>query len=357
MIRAVIAKDVGLLLRDRGALISLFALPLVFILVFGSIFHAGSDRNAARPVAIWVAEGHPRGAAIAEALATAPGFVARAAVSPEEVRHLVAREAVVAGLVIPADHEAAIELVIDRAAPLQVRAPIEGALTAVVMRALVPATAVRIEARSPPGAGGPVAEASAFQIAVPANAVLFGFFLALTVATSFASDRRTGAWRRLLAAPVSRTTALLASLVPYVLIGVVQLTFLFGAGVLVFGMEIAGSLSALVVLSLALVICAVSLGLLFAAVGGSERQLGAFGSVVLLVMGILGGCMLPRLLMPPEMQAVGLAVPHGWALDGYYDVLVRTGTGLAEVAPSVGALLGFGTIFALLGIAMFRFES
>lgn len=355
MIRAVIAKDVGLLLRDRGALISLFALPLVFILVFGSIFHSGPDRDQARPVAISFTAGDPRGAAIARSLTAAPGFVARTAGSADEVRRLVATEAVVAGLVIPVDREAAIEIVIDLASPVQARGPVEGALTGVVMRALVPAT-LRIEVRSPPGLGPPVAEASAFQIAVPANAVLFGFFLALTVATSLSSDRRTGAWRRLLAAPVSRSTALLASLVPYALIGVVQLAFLFGTGVLVFGMEIAGSVGALVAVSLALVYCAVSLGLLFAALGGTERQLGAFGSVALLVMGILGGCMLPRLLMPPEMQTIGLAVPHGWALDGYYDVLVRTGTGIADVAPAVGALVGFGTVFAMFGVAWFRFE-
>ncbi len=355
MIRAVIAKDIELLLRDRGALLSLFALPLVFIVVFGSIFHAGPDREHARAVAIWFAAGDARGAAVAGALSAAPGFAARTASSPEEVRRLVATEAVVAGLVIVPDRDAAIELVLDLAAPLQARGPLEGALTAVVMRALVPA-ALRIEARSPPGRGPPRAQASAFQIAVPANAVLFGFFLALTVATSLGSDRRTGAWRRLLAAPVSRGTALVASLVPYFLIGVVQLGFLFGVGVLAFGMEVAGSVSALAAVSFALVYCAVSLGLLFAAIGGSERQLGAFGSVVLLVMGILGGCMLPRVLMPPEMQAIGLAVPHGWALDGYYDVLVRSGTGMAEVVPAVGALVGFGTVFAMFGVAWFRFE-
>lgn len=199
--------------------------------------------------------------------------------------------------------------------------------------------------------------ATSFQIAVPANAVLFGFFLALTVATSFASDRRTGAWRRLLAAPVPRSKALLAALVPYLLVGIVQLAFLFATGALVFGMQIAGSFVALAALSIALVYCAVSLGLLFAASGGSERQLGGLGSVVLLVMGIVGGCMVPRMLMPPFMKTLGLGVPHGWALDGYFDVLVREGTGVLDIAPSLLALLGFGTVFALVGVARFRFET
>ena len=121
-------------------------------------------------------------------------------------------------------------------------------------------------------------------------------------------------------------------------------------------MQIAGSLAALVVLSLVLVACAVSLGLLMAAIARTEKQLGGIGSVVLLVMGMLGGCMFPRLIMPDFMKQLGLAVPHAWALDGYYDVLVREGTTLATVAPSIAALLAFAAGFAGLGLALFRFE-
>lgn len=56
------------------------------------------------------------------------------------------------------------------------------------------------------------------------------------------------------------------------------------------------------------------------------------------------------------MQSLGLAVPHGWAPDGYYDVLVRGGTSIADVAPSLAALLVFGSAFAAIGLARFRFE-
>src|SRR5262249_45069275 len=148
-------------------------------------------------------------------------------------------------------------------------------------------------------------------------------------------ERRTGAWRRLLAAPVPRYKVLLATLVPYYVIGCGQLAFLFAIGATVFGMKVAGSIAALVVLSMAVVLCAVCLGLLFAAMGGTERQLGGIGSVVLLVMGLLGGCMMPRLIMPETMRSIGHSVPHSWALDGYYDVLVRSGTSIADIAPSL----------------------
>lgn len=358
MIGAVIRKDVWLLLRDRGALISLFVLPVVFILVFGAVFQAAGDDGHRRAIALWHGAADPRGLAIARVLDDTPGFAGVRMATPGAARAAVARDAAVAGLVVPAEAGAPIELVIDLAAPLQVRGPLQGALVGVVLRALAPAGAsiAAVQARSPPGLAAPLPEATAFQVAVPANAVLFGFFIALTVALAFATERRTGTWRRLLAAPVSRRRALLATLVPYALVGVLQLTFLFATGALLCGMRIAGSLGALVAVSLALVYCAVSLGLLMAAIGGSERQLGGIGSVLLLVMGMVGGCMVPRIAMSPLMKSIGLAVPHGWALDAYYDVLVRDGTSLVGVAPAIAALLAFGTAFAAVATALFRFE-
>jgi ABC-2 type transport system permease protein len=358
VIGAAIKKDVWLLLRDRGSLVSLFVLPIIFIVAFGSMFGKSGDRDAPRPIAVWHAVGDARGESIVKTLADERGFKPRTAASADEVRKLVADETVGAGLVIPPTGK--VEISIDEGAPVQVRGPLEGALRGVVMRATAPlamsALPPIVEVKTPPGIAKPMANISPFQITVPGNAVLFGFFIALTVAMAFVGERRTGTWRRLLAAPVPRWKALLATLVPYYLVGVTQLAFLFGIGVLAFGMQIAGSPLALVVLSLALVACSVSLGLLFAAVARTEKQLGGIGSVVLLVMGLLGGCMFPRLIMPAFMKKLGLGVPHGWALDGYYAVLVREGTSIADIAPSIFALLGFAVVFAGLGIALFRFE-
>ncbi|HET9619716.1 MAG TPA: ABC transporter permease [Kofleriaceae bacterium] len=251
MIAASIRKEVQLLAHDRGRLLSLFALPVAFMLVFGSMFELGPD-------------------------------------------------------------------------------------TALTVRSPIPI--------------------SGFQVAVPGNAVLFGFFIAMAVAMSFASERHTGVWRRLLAAPVPRWRVLVGKLVPYYLISVVQLGFLFGLGAGVFGMRIAGSPIALAALSLALSACAVTLGLLIASFGGSEKQIGSIVPVALLIMGLIGGCMFPRLLMPPAMRELGHAVPHSWALDGYTDVLIVPGTGLADVIAPLVALVGFALAFAAAGVWRFRAE-
>lgn len=362
MWRATILKDLQLLGRDRGALISLFALPLVFMAAFGSMFGGPGPAEARRPIAISAPDGDPAADRIRQALVAADLFAIRSAADAGEVRRLVEGEEVVAGLIVPAglDPQAGrvVELVLDPDAPMQIRGPLEGALRGIVDAAYYqdrprpPAIAVR------PPAGAPAAGAtlSSFQVTVPGNAVLFGFFLALTVGLSFVEERRTGTWRRLLAAPVRRPVLVLAKLVPFFLVGLVQMAFLFGAGILAFDLEIAGSPIALCALTIAVVFCAAALGLLIASFGGTEKQIGAIGSVCILVMGLLGGAMVPRAVMPAGMQTLGLATPHGWALDGYYDVLVREGTGLADIAGPIAAVFGFGVAFALAGALLFRFE-
>jgi ABC-type Na+ efflux pump permease subunit len=346
MFWAAVQKDIQLLVRDRGAVLTMFLLPIVFIAVFGSMFQTG-ERSAPRDVAVW-AEGE-RGERIRAALDASGGF--RAVAQPT-----AAAERVRVGVIAP--EAGPVELSLDEGAPLQVRAPLEGAVRAVVTVALTgaaPPTGL-VVVRTPPGIDEPLRGITSFQVAVPGNSVLFGFFLAITVALSFVEERRSGTWRRVLAAPVHRGAMLVAKLVPYVLMGLLQFGFLFGIGAAFFGMRVGGSVVALVALTLAVVLCATALGLAIAALGGTEKQVGSIGSISLLIMGLLGGAMVPRMQMPDLMARLSHAVPHSWALDGYYTVLVRDGAGLGDVWLEVVVVLAFTVGFAGFGLARFRFE-
>ena len=215
MIGAAIRKDIWLLLRDRGALISLFLLPIAFIVAFGFMFGDSDGKGRPRTIALWHSPDDDRGPKLAATLAATPGLAPRALASPEAARAAVAAEDAIAGLILPPDRAQPIELSIDLGAPTAVTGPIRAALTGAVMRALAPepppGLLPTIEERTPPGIAAPLGGATSFQLTVPGNAVLFGFFIALTVAMAFTGERRTGTWRRLLAAPVPRWTALLAT--------------------------------------------------------------------------------------------------------------------------------------------------
>ena len=357
MIVATTLKEVRLLLHDRARLLLLFLMPVLFITVFGSMFRFKAS-DGPRSTAIWHAPGDARGEAIARALGNTKGFSASPMAGPDEVRRAVATRKVEVGLVVPASGP--VELVIDLAAPAQVRDPLQGALGGVVLAATSPVPIDRLpplyEARSPPGMARPLADPTGFQSTVPGNAVLFGFFLSMSVAMSFAHERNSGTWKRVLSAPVARWMVLVGKLVPYYVIGLCQLAFVFGIGALFFGLKAAGSLSSLLLLTAVVVLTTVSLGMLVASFGGTERQVGTTVPVVLLVMGLLSGCMYPRSLMPAAMQRIGLAIPHAWALDGYYAVFVRQGTSIADIAPQLVGLGAFSIVFLAVGIGRFDFE-
>lgn len=363
MIRSTIAKDTQLLLRDRGALLSLFALPLIFITTFGFMFKGGGE-DKAKLIAVHYHRDNARAAAVVAAIGQSGVFRVKEVDSVAGVERYVAAKTGRFGLILPRTFDplqgTPAELIIDEGASIQFRGPILGAVNGLVMRGLAGAQPGKapelVVIRTPPGLKRPLKDVDGFQVSVPGNAVLFGFFIALTVALSFVEERRLGTWKRLLAAPVNRWWLLVAKLVPFYIVGLIQMLFLLGAGALVFGMRVGGSVMALSVLTLAVVFCATGMGLFIASFGGTEKQVGSVGSIIILVMGLLGGAMVPRLVMPETMQAIGLAVPHGWALDGYYDVLIRSGTTLGDIAGSVVAVTGFGVLFIVLGALRFQFE-
>jgi ABC-2 type transport system permease protein len=156
---------------------------------------------------------------------------------------------------------------------------------------------------------------------------------------------------------VPRWLLLVAKLVPYYAIGLAQMGILFGIGALLFDLHVAGSLWALLLLCVAMVWAAVALGLLFASVATSERMLGSVGSVTLLVMGILGGTMLPRFTMPTFMQKLGLLTPHAWALDGFHDIVLDSTASVADVLAPMAVLGAFGIGFATIGALRFHHQS
>ena len=130
---------------------------------------------------------------------------------------------------------------------------------------------------------------------------------------------------------------------------------MLGVSSLLFKMSLGYSPVALVVVSLAAAATATGLGVLVASLARTEAQVGGLAVLLLLTLSALGGCFVPRFIMPEWLQTIGLVTPHAWALDAYQDLLVR-GYGLLEVLPKVGALAVFAIVFFVIGVWRFRFE-
>jgi len=185
---------------------------------------------------------------------------------------------------------------------------------------------------------------------------VFGvFWIVQQLALSVVRERRDGTLRRLLAAPLSKTTLLLGKLAPYVLINLAQIGLMLGLVGTLFGLDLGGSPLGLIAVSLALAAAATSLGVLAAAFGKSEAQVIGLTTLLLILLAAIGGCFVPTFIMPEWMRAASLLTPHGWALNAYVDLIVR-GYGLMQVLPAIGVLFGFALTFLAVGVWRFRFD-
>jgi len=117
-------------------------------------------------------------------------------------------------------------------------------------------------------------------------------------------------------------------------------------------LSLGDSLAGLWLIASALSVAAIGFGLMIAVIAKSAVQATTLGGVANLVLGAIGGVMVPKLVMPAAMQALSLASPMSWALEGCWDILLRGG-GVADVAPEAVALAGFGFLSYAIATALF----
>jgi ABC-2 type transport system permease protein len=131
-------------------------------------------------------------------------------------------------------------------------------------------------------------------------------------------------------------------------VGYSMLHLLFGFPEL----EMAGSYIALSVATVSAALGAVGFGLLVGSGSRTHSQAALFGSVMVVILGVISGTFLPIHVMPKAIQFISSISPIRWGIDNYIELFVRDGS-LIDILPGVLWLLLF-FIFALL-ISMFIF--
>ncbi|MGC8827263.1 MAG: ABC transporter permease [Anaerolineae bacterium] len=415
-ILALAWKDLKIFFKDPGAVTLIFLQPFMFIVVMsyalGGLFEPGEGQI--QLLAVNQDRG-PQAAAVLRQLDEMDVFQVETTWEGQPLTREMAEKLIVAGkrnlaLVFPSDFSQVLEqgpdaaprrgtkvwVIVDPATSSQFVEPILGTLQGLIERrtytAMIPrgldylferlAPQIPVEQRDEfktqaqeamsgglLGGGEPVVtlERTApagmqaekypdtFQQNVPGYTIYGIFWIVSLLAGSVLQEKREGTFRRLLVAPMSRAVMLAGKLLPYYIINLIQLVIMLGASSLLFGMSLGHSPAGLVAVSLAAAAAATGLGVLVAALARTEAQVGGLTVLLLLTMSALGGCFVPRFIMPGWLKTIGLITPHAWALDAYQDLLVR-GYGLQKVLPKVSALAAFAGAFFGIGVWRFRFE-
>jgi ABC-type Na+ efflux pump permease subunit len=194
-----------------------------------------------------------------------------------------------------------------------------------------------------------------YQLLVPSYTVMFAFFLVLTVGWLFVSERRQGTMQRLRAAPLSRGQILLGKLLPCFGVSVGQGLFLLLAGRVIFGMHWGQYPGMLLLVVVCTSLSAVGLSVLVAAIARTESQVSIYGSLLVMVLGGVSGCLMPRDQMPEQMQMISKITPHAHALIAYQQLLLPNPQ-LDTVFQACGWLTLFGVGFTALAWLLMKLD-
>jgi ABC-2 type transport system permease protein len=343
-------KDLKVLFKDRGQLAVIFALPLLFSLLFGGIvtlLNADSEGPSGEPrlvIKTYLMNENqgPYGAKVEEVLRDIRPLRLYRSRTVDAADEKVAEGEAAAAIIIPAGFSAQIDanqptrvqLIKDPTrqeearvvagilnqvlTELSVRAEIEygiravyaktGALegddpqearaahaqtmgaiwTAVQEMRQNPAIAVQREDLAGEKRELPVSGV-VFSVYVPMFATMFAFFLVGFMAESILGEKEAGSFRRLLAAPIHRGTVVAGKMLAFVGVMFMQMLLLFGVGSAFFDMPLGDSPLGLLALTLALALASTSLGMLIGSLARTRKQAGAIGLVLGFVLFFASG--------------------------------------------------------------------
>lgn len=185
--------------------------------------------------------------------------------------------------------------------------------------------------------------------------VQFILFLGIDLGVAVLLMRRMGLWKRLRAAPVSRTLLLGSRIASGTAIAAILMAGIYAAGIAIFNVPVDGSWIGLALVIAAFALLTSTFGLLIASIGRTPEATRGIAILATLLLVMLGGAWVPSFIFPEWLQTVSLFVPTRWAVDGL-EAMTWRGFGVAAALPPVAVMVAFSVAFAAIAVACFRWE-
>lgn len=173
--------------------------------------------------------------------------------------------------------------------------------------------------------------------------------------TSFAivRERELGTLEQLFVTPVGRVALLLGKMVPYAVIGCLEMLIVLTVMVFVFGVPIHGSLILLFGLASLFLVCALSLGLLVSTLARTQFQAMQFAFLFMLPSVLLSGFVFPREEMPLPLYWLSFGIPVTYFVEILRGIVLR-GADLIDLLPQTIGLATCCVIVLAVSVARFR---
>ncbi|MGO9829705.1 MAG: ABC transporter permease [Myxococcaceae bacterium] len=179
------------------------------------------------------------------------------------------------------------------------------------------------------------------------------FTMVVITALAVTRERERGTMENLLAMPVTPLEVMLGKIVPYILLGYVQIAIVLTVAVVVFGVPVRGSVPLLLV-GLGFFIAAnLSVGFTFSTLARNQLQAMQLAVFFVLPSILLSGFMFPFQGMPGWAQALGELLPLTHMLRLTRGLLLK-GNGVVALLHHVWPLILFSIVVGAVAIRNYR---
>jgi ABC-2 type transport system permease protein len=184
-------------------------------------------------------------------------------------------------------------------------------------------------------------------------AIILTFTLIQFTAGAIVREREMGTLEQLQVTPVTRTQLILGKLLPFILIGYVQLTVTLLLMRFLFDIPIVGSVALLYGVAFLFIAAVLGLGMLISTLVQNQRQSQQVSMMFLLPFVFLSGYVFPIDGMPPMFQFISRLIPARYFIEVVRGIVLR-GAGVDQLWVPI-SWLAFYTV-AIISLAVFRFR-
>lgn len=176
----------------------------------------------------------------------------------------------------------------------------------------------------------------------------------LVAAMGLVREREIGTLEQLLVAPIRKHELLIGKLVPFAVLGLIELAFAISVAKLIYDIPIAGNLGLLLIFTLVYLFTTLGLGLFISATSGTQQQAMFLTLFFLMFFMLMSGFLFPIENMPKTMQIISLLNPMRYFVLVIREIFIK-GAVVRHLFHQGVALLIFGAV--VFTFAVLRFQS
>jgi ABC-2 type transport system permease protein len=184
-------------------------------------------------------------------------------------------------------------------------------------------------------------------------AIILTMTMVMVTAMAMTRERERGTFENLLAMPAHPFEVMIGKIVPYVLVGYIQIALILIGARFIFDVPMIGSLTLLIATSGLFIAANLALGFTFSTFARNQLQAMQMTVFFLLPSILLSGFMFPFRGMPQWAQWVGEALPNTHFLRIVRGILLK-GNGLAEIWPNLWPLALFLVLVGSVALIRYR---